>query len=47
LFGLQDGESEEGTMPENSFPIDQSKSMFDQELPGHNRWHPEIPSAES
>ncbi|HKH09869.1 MAG TPA: formamidase [Rubrobacter sp.] len=32
-------------MPENVFPIDQGKSMFDQEVPGHNRWHPEIPPA--
>ena len=30
-------------MPENVFPLDQSKSMFDQEVPGHNRWHPDIP----
>ena len=32
-------------MPQNVFPIDQGKSMFDQEVPGHNRWHPEIPPA--
>lgn len=31
-------------MAENVFPLDQSKSMFEQEVPGHNRWHPEIPS---
>ncbi|QIN77739.1 acetamidase/formamidase family protein [Rubrobacter marinus] len=30
-------------MPQNVFPIDQTKSMFEQETPGHNRWHPEIP----
>ncbi len=32
-------------MAQNVFRIDQSKSMFDQEVPGHNRWHPEIPPA--
>jgi formamidase len=32
-------------MPENVFPLDQSKSMFEQEVPGHNRWHPDIPAA--
>lgn len=31
-------------MAENVFPLDQSKSMFEQEVPGHNRWHPEIPA---
>ncbi|CAN5186917.1 acetamidase/formamidase family protein [soil metagenome] len=31
-------------MAENVFPIDQSKSMYDQDVPGHNRWHPEIPA---
>ena len=30
---------------ENVFQIDQSRSMFEQEVPGHNRWHPEIPPA--
>lgn len=30
-------------MTENVFPLDQSKSMFEQEVPGHNRWHPDIP----
>nr|WP_119070996.1 formamidase [Rubrobacter indicoceani] len=32
-------------MPKNVFPIDQTKSMFDQDHPGHNRWHPDIPAA--
>lgn len=32
-------------MAENVFQIDQSRSMFEQEVPGHNRWHPEIPAA--
>lgn len=32
-------------MSENVFPIDQTKSMYDQETPGHNRWHPDIPVA--
>lgn len=31
-------------MARNVFPIDQSKSMFEQTTPGHNRWHPDIPS---
>src|SRR6266498_3269806 len=31
-------------MPEVVFHVDQSKSMRDQEVPGHNRWHPDIPS---
>lgn len=30
-------------MPVTIFPIDLSKPMEEQELPGHNRWHPEIP----
>lgn len=33
-------------MPKVVFHVDQSKSMFDQEVPGHNRWHPDIPVAE-
>jgi formamidase len=31
-------------MPEVVFHVDQSKSMRDQEVPGNNRWHPDIPS---
>src|SRR5215212_4187966 len=34
-------------MPEVVFSVDQSKSMRDQAVPGHNRWHPDIPSAAS
>ena len=34
-------------MPEVVFSIDQSKSMADQAVPGHNRWHPDIPPAAS
>ncbi|WP_263252219.1 formamidase [Saccharopolyspora rosea] len=30
-------------MPEVVFRVDQSKSMRDQDVPGHNRWHPDIP----
>lgn len=30
-------------MPEVAFEIDYSRSMFDQDTPGHNRWHPDIP----
>lgn len=33
-------------MPKVVFHVDQSKSMFDQDIPGHNRWHPDIPIAE-
>jgi formamidase len=32
-------------MPDVAFPIDYSKSMFDQDVPGHNRLHPDIPIA--
>ncbi len=32
-------------MPEVVFSVDQSKSMRDQRVPGHNRWHPDIPAA--
>ncbi len=31
-------------MPEVVFSVDQSKSMRDQDVPGHNRWHPDIPN---
>jgi formamidase len=30
-------------MPETVFTVDQSKSMRDQVVPGHNRWHPDVP----
>ena len=32
-------------MPEVVFSVDQSKSMREQAVPGHNRWHPDIPPA--
>ena len=32
-------------MPDVVFTVDQSKSMRDQAVPGHNRWHPDIPPA--
>lgn len=32
-------------MPEVVFTVDQTKSMRDQDVPGHNRWHPDIPVA--
>ncbi|MEV6859953.1 formamidase [Streptosporangium subroseum] len=32
-------------MPRVIFSVDQSKSMRDQAVPGHNRWHPDIPTA--
>lgn len=34
-------------MAETIFNIDLDKSMADQEVPGHNRWHPDIPAAAS
>jgi len=30
-------------MPEVLFSVDQSKSFYDQEVPPHNRWHPDVP----
>jgi formamidase len=32
-------------MPEVVFSVDQARSMRDQAVPGHNRWHPDIPPA--
>ena len=32
-------------MPEVLFSHDPSKTMSEQQAPGHNRWHPEIPAA--
>jgi formamidase len=34
-------------MPEAIFKADPNKPMQDQEVPGHNRWHPDIPAAAS
>lgn len=34
-------------MPNVIFPIDVTKQMEEQEIPGHNRWHPDIPAAVS
>jgi formamidase len=34
-------------VPDVAFSVDQSKSMRDQAVPGHNRWHPEVPPASS
>ncbi|MDP8949833.1 MAG: acetamidase/formamidase family protein, partial [Actinomycetota bacterium] len=34
-------------MAEPLFRVDLGKSMADQEVPGHNRWHPDIPAAAS
>ncbi|MEO0375500.1 MAG: formamidase [Cyanobacteria bacterium P01_A01_bin.17] len=31
-------------MPETLFKVDLTKPMHAQEVPGHNRWHPEIPA---
>jgi formamidase len=32
-------------MPEVVFSVDQGKSMREQAVPGHNRWHPDVPVA--
>ena len=32
-------------MPDVVFSVDQAISMRDQKVPGHNRWHPDIPVA--
>ena len=34
-------------MPEVLFKLDLNKPMDEQEIPGHNRWHPDIPAAVS
>jgi len=34
-------------MPEVAFAVDQSKSMTEQAVPGHNRWHPDVPAVSS
>jgi len=34
-------------MPEVAFAVDQSKSMTEQAVPGHNRWHPDVPAVAS
>ena len=31
-------------MPETLFKVDLTKPMHQQEVPGHNRWHPDIPA---
>ena len=31
-------------MPKTLFQVDLTKPMSEQELPGHNRWHPDIPA---
>jgi formamidase len=32
-------------LPKAAFSVDPTRSMFDQAVPGHNRWHPDIPPA--
>ena len=34
-------------MPQNLFPLDNTKKFTDQQHVGHNRWHPDIPRAVS
>ena len=34
-------------MPETLFKVDLTKPMRDQQMPGHNRWHPDIPPVAS
>jgi len=31
-------------MPNVVFPLDSSKKFSDQQIVGHNRWHPDIPA---
>jgi formamidase len=38
---------QEDTMPEVLFKVDLTKRMDEQELVGHNRWHPDIPAVVS
>jgi len=33
------------SMPKRLFPLDSSRKFTDQEIVGHNRWHPDIPAA--
>jgi formamidase len=35
------------SMPKTLFSVDLTKPMDQQEMPGHNRWHPEIPAVAS
>lgn len=32
-------------MPKNLWPLDSTKKFSDQEIVGHNRWHPDVPAA--
>ncbi|XGA30457.1 acetamidase/formamidase family protein [Virgibacillus sp. CBA3643] len=32
-------------MPNKLFKVDLNKTMDKQDVPGHNRWHPDIPAA--
>jgi formamidase len=34
-------------MPKTLFKVDLTKPMDQQDLPGHNRWHPDIPAVVS
>ena len=34
-------------MPKTLFKVDLTKPMDQQEMPGHNRWHPDIPAVAS
>ncbi|RMF20294.1 MAG: acetamidase/formamidase family protein [Cyanobacteria bacterium J083] len=34
-------------MPETLFKVDLTKPMSEQDIPGHNRWHPDIPAVVS
>jgi formamidase len=34
-------------MPEVLFTVDQSRSFYDQQVPPHNRWHPDVPPVAS
>ena len=32
-------------MPQKVFPLDSTKKFTDQQIVGHNRWHPDVPAA--
>ncbi|HYI20182.1 MAG TPA: acetamidase/formamidase family protein, partial [Solirubrobacteraceae bacterium] len=31
-------------MPQKVFPLDSTKTFTDQQIVGHNRWHPDVPA---
>ena len=45
--GFNDNVHKLNRMPEALFKVDLTKPMDQQEMPGHNRWHPDIPAVAS